>query len=350
MTLAALSLTGCQMGYIVNNGYEQFKLLGSSIPIEQILKDPNVDAATKEKLKLAMEAKQFAETRLSLKQTKNYSSYVDLKRPYVTYIVSASPKDELKYYTWHFPIVGSVPYKGYFEKKKADKEAEGLKEEGYDTYVRGVSAYSTVGWFTDPVLSSMMRYSDYDLVNTIIHETVHATLYISNNANFNERMATYLGDLGTKLFYEEKRQNVDAVLKQVKLENEDQLQFSLFLSKNLKELEDWYKAHKKDADMLTTREAQFQKIKDNFKKDLKPKLKTDKYDYFAELKFNNAQLLGYKLYMNDLSDFEKLTLIFKNDFQKIIKYCVSLKKSKDPEKDLKAFVNSSLNSKDSSHP
>lgn len=313
-------------------------MLSSSLPIETVLKDPHVSQETKDKLRLALEAKLFAESRLHLKATKNYTSFVDLKRPYVTYIVSAAPKNELKYYTWHFPIIGTVPYKGYFKKEKADKEAAELREEGLDTYVRGVSAFSTVGWFTDPVLSSMMRYSEYDLVNTIIHETVHATLYISSNANFNERLATYLGDLGTKLFYEEKRKNAAETLNLVKMENADQALFSQFLSEQLKELEDWYKTHGQDANLLVAREAQFQKIKDNFTKNVRPKLKTDKYTRFAELNFNNAQLLGYKLYMNDLSDFEKLTVIFKNDYKKIIEYCISLKESKDPEKSLKAFI------------
>ena len=136
--------------------------------------------------------------RTKSKKTKNYSTFVNLHRPYVTYIVSAAPKNELKYYTWYFPIIGSVPYKGYFNEAGANGEARDLASEGYDTYVRGVTAYSTLGWFKDPILSSMLAYSDYDMVNTIIHETVHTTIYIKSNANFNERLASYLGDLGAR--------------------------------------------------------------------------------------------------------------------------------------------------------
>jgi predicted aminopeptidase len=338
LIVAAVFLNGCQIGYLVNNGYEQAKLLNSRVPIKKILKDPSVDEVTKGKLSLAMDAKDFAQNRLHLKNTKNYTTYVDLKRPYVTYIVSAAPKDELKFYTWYFPIVGSVPYKGYFQKSKADHEADNLARKGYDVYVRGVSAYSTLGWFNDPVLSSMVRYSDYDLVNTIIHETVHATLYISSNANFNERLATFLGDLGARLYYQEKRPDQLKTLDELKFEDNDQRIFSLYISEQIKDLERWYQAHGKDNDLITTREEQFKKIKDVFKKDILPQLKTPKYTHFGETSLNNAKLMGYKLYMNDLGDFEKLSQIFNNDYEKILNYCRSLAKSKNPESTLKTFI------------
>jgi predicted aminopeptidase len=338
LLVAAVLLNGCQIGYLVNNGYEQAKLLNSRVPIKKILQDPNVDETTKTKLALAMDAKDFAQNRLHLKSTKNYTTYVDLKRPYVTYIVSAAPKDELKFYTWYFPIVGSVPYKGYFQKSKADHEADSLANEGYDVYVRGVSAYSTLGWFNDPVLSSMVRYSDYDLVNTIIHETVHATLYISSNANFNERLATFLGDLGARLYYQEKRPDQLKTLDEMKFEDNDQRIFSAYISQQIKELEIWYKDHREDSDLLTTREEQFKKIKDLFTKDILPQLKTTKFSHFGETTLNNAKLMGYKLYMNDLGDFEKLSQIFNNDYEKILNYCRSLAKSKNPESTLKTFI------------
>ncbi|MBY0316165.1 MAG: aminopeptidase [Bdellovibrionales bacterium] len=323
------------MGYILNNGYQQMKLLNSRVAVEKIIADPKIEADVKRKLKLAIEAKEFAENELHLKKTKNYLTYVDLHRPYVTYIVSAAPKNELKYYTWYFPIIGSVPYKGYFTEKGARDEAKDLADEGYDTYVRGVSAYSTLGWFNDPILSSMMRYSDYDLVNTIIHETVHATLYIADNANFNERLATYLGDLGASLFYK-KIGNGSAVLTEAEEDSHDQKLFSEFISKEIKDLEDWYGQHKEDA--VQGREARFTAIKEKYKKDLKPKLKSNRYDSFADAELNNAKLLGYKLYMNDLNDFEKLSAKLDHDFQKILDFCKGLEKEKAPEDALKKFI------------
>ena len=222
----------------------------------------------------------------------------------------------------------------------ANDLAKELQEQNYDTYVRGVSAFSTLGWFRDPVLSSMVNYQDMDLVNTIIHETVHATLYISGNANFNERLATYLGDLGTRLFYQQKGEELYKQVAQTIADDEhDQKAFTEFISKEIKNLELWYQAHKNDSDILTTREQQFSVIKQNFLKTVQSQLKTKRYANFDKAEINNARLLGFKLYLNDLSDFQKLNDYFKSDFAKILEYCKSLEDEKDPEDSLKKFVN-----------
>jgi len=333
------ALNGCSIGYLLNNANHQIRMLRSAVPLDDVLADPKVDEATKNKLRIAREAKKFAEDTLKLAHTKNYDSFVQLDGPYVTYIVSAAPKTELKYYTWYFPIVGHVPYKGYFVKQGALDEAADLKKEGYDTYVRGVTAFSTLGWFKDPVLSSMMSYEEYELVNTIIHETVHATLYISSNAGFNERLATYLGDLGTKIFYEQKQKD-HPLLAEIQKDSEDSKIFGEYISARVKKLDQWYKDHKNDPKILELRDKEFQSIRDDYKKDVIPRLKTDKYTRFADSEINNARLMGYKLYVNDLGDFAKLSAIFKNDFTEILKYCKSLADAKDPEKTLKDFVSS----------
>jgi len=331
------SLCGCSVGYLVKNAYHQSRLLQSAVPVEKLLQDPKIDETTKNKLLLATEAKNFAEGPLKLKKTKNYSTFAQLDGPYVTYIVSAAPKNELKYYTWYFPIVGTVPYKGYFVKEGAVDEASDLEKDGLDVYVRGVTAFSTLGWFTDPILSSMLAYTDYDLVNTIIHETVHSTLYLKGGANFNERLANYLGDLGAQLYYESKGAAAP-IMETVKKENADQKLFGQYISAKIKNLENWYKENKDSPTVLKDREAQFENIKKDFQAEILPKLQTEKFKKFHEGKINNARLLGYKLYMNDLEDFEKLTVIFNKDFDKIIAYCKSLEGEKDPEKALKEFI------------
>ena len=112
-------------------------------------------------------AKAFGEDELGLKQSKNYTSFIQLDEPYVTYIVQAAEAFSLKPYHWHFPFVGDVPYKGYFKKNLAEEEAASLDKNLYDTSIRGVSAYSTLGWFEDSILSSMLRYEDHDLVDGV---------------------------------------------------------------------------------------------------------------------------------------------------------------------------------------
>ncbi|NJL24961.1 MAG: aminopeptidase, partial [Calothrix sp. SM1_5_4] len=194
--LAAVALAGavgCHTGYYLHGAYNQSKLLHQRRPIEHALRDSRLSEESKRKLRLVQEVKKFAEEDLKLKPSRNYTTFVQLDEPYVTYIVQASDAWELKPYLWHFPLVGKVPYKGYFRKALAEEEAAGFDRSKYDVFVRGVSAYSTLGWLQDSVLSSMLRYDDTDLVETIIHETLHTTLYIKSAAEFNERMATFMG-------------------------------------------------------------------------------------------------------------------------------------------------------------
>src|SRR5690606_3806447 len=123
----------------------------------------------------------------------NYSEVAWLDRRYVSWTVSASDPWRLQPYEWSFPIVGRVPYLGFFKEEEAREKEQELIQKGLDTYLRGVSAYSTLGWFEDPLLSSMLNYEDHVLAETLIHELVHTTIWIKNSTDFNERLASYLG-------------------------------------------------------------------------------------------------------------------------------------------------------------
>lgn len=325
------------MGYLFQSAYNQVKLLNARVPMDEALKDPNLSPEEKRKLLLAQEVRQFAETELHLVTSKNYSSYVKLERPYVTYVVSAAPKWELKHHEWSYPLVGKMPYKGYFNEADAKTEELELQKQNLDTFMRGVSAYSTLGWFNDPLLSSMLRYQDFDLVNTIIHETVHATLYIKNSADFNERLANFLGMKGAELFYLKKEGPDSPTLKWVKNDNEDDKRFSEFISGELKNLSSWYKTLPETNRTEAVREEQFHAIQIRFEKDLMPQMKTESYKKFKDLKLNNARLLIYKTYMQDLSDFDKLYESVGRDFGKFLEKCKALEGVKDPATALKSL-------------
>lgn len=336
--LSAVLLSSCQINYIVKSAYNQFSMMNSQVSLDEALKDPKLTDEQKRKIQLAQKAREFAETELALKPTKNYTKFVLLDRPYVTYVVSAAPKWKLEAYKWHYPIVGSMPYKGFFNEEDAKKEQESLKEENLDTYMRGVSAYSTLGWFKDPLLSSMLQYKDYDLVNTIIHETVHATLYIKHEADFNERMAVFLGNKGAEMFYLKLEGPNSPTLATVKNENGDDKLFSTWLSVKLKALQAWYENLPKDQQIEEKRQEQFKQLQEDFKKELLPQLKTDTYKKFQDIKLNNARLLVYRTYMQDLGDFEKLYDKVGGDFKKFVDECKSLEKEKDPVEALKKKI------------
>lgn len=333
--LAACLLSGCQIGYLVKSAYSQADLLRRRVPLEEALKDPALTNEQKRKLLLAREAREFAEKSLGLKSTQNYTSYVQLDRPYVTYVVSAALKSELKPYNWNYPVVGSLPYKGYFNPADAKEEADALRAENLDVYVRGVSAYSTLGWFRDPLLSSMLAYRDHQLVNTIIHETVHATIYIKSEADFNERLATFIGNKGAEAFYRAKEGATGKTLARMADENRDDRVFSEFIGRELDSLERWYEERKTTAIPEPVRTERLGELKNRFLKDVRPKMSSaDSYKNFETAELNNARLLTYRLYYENLDDFEAVFQKLGGDFQKMLAFCKSLETADDPKADL----------------
>ena len=334
--LASLGLTGCQFGYYFKSAVSQMQLLNNKIPLAEALKDPSLKESDKKKLLLSQKVREFAEGRLHLQSTKNYTSFVKLDRPYVTYVVSASPKWELKHHLWKFPFVGRMPYKGFFNEAEAKEEEASLKEQDLDTFVRGVSAYSTLGWFRDPLLSSMLSYKEYELVNTLIHETVHATIFIKNSADFNERLAVFLGNKGMEMFYLQEEGPDSPTLKIAQAENEDDKIFSEFISREIGELEKWYERQSVKDEAV--RSERLRDIQQKFTREIEPRMKSQSYSKFKNLTLNNARLLMYKTYMQDLSDFESLYEQSGRSFDEFLRRCRALENSLKPEEDLKKLV------------
>jgi predicted aminopeptidase len=338
LTLTALSGTlGCQLGYYLHSGYYQTKLISSRIRIQEALESPKLNEEQKRKLRLVQEVKAFAESKLGLKPSRNYTGFVELNDPYVTYIVQVAYARELKPYLWKFPFVGEVPYKGYFKKSLAEEEAASFPKDQFDTYVRGVSAYSTLGWFQDSVLSSMLRYEDYELAEVIIHETVHTTLFIKSAAEFNERMATFLGQEGMKLFYREKGEAGADALRKAENDSHDQKLFSEFITREIQDLRKWY-ADNKDKFTPEAKAARLAQIKTRFLTELKPRFKGVGYRDFERHELNNALILAYQTYEYSLADFEKLHHHFGDDFQKTLNYLKGFADSPKPAQALKDFV------------
>lgn len=315
----------------MKSAYSQADLLRRRVPIEDALKDPHLTAEQKAKLVLAQEARVFAESDLGLAHTKNYTTYVQLDAPYVTWVVSAAPKDELTHFLWHYPLVGSMPYKGFFDPKSAEDQAADLRADGLDTYIRSVTAYSTLGWFKDPVLSSMLGYKDYDLVSAIIHETTHATVFIKSEADFNERLATFIGNKGAEAFYLKREGAQGATLRKMNDDAEDERLFGEFISRELDSLEAWYKERKGTPIAEADRLARIQQIQSRFVAEVKPRLRAPQdFARFEKSELNNARLLTYRLYFQDLSQFQKVFDKLGRDFSKMLAFCKSLEKADDP--------------------
>lgn len=329
-----MTLSSCQLGYIIENAYYQVNILCKRIPLDEAIQNTS-SVDTKQKLELIKSVREYAKNELGLNVDKNYSTYVELNRDYVTYVVSAAQKNKLEPYKWNFPIVGNVPYKGYFTLEKAKKFQMSLEEEKeLDTYLRGVSAFSTLGWFNDPVLSSMLKYSDYDLVSTIIHESVHATFYFKSQAEFNETAASFLGNLGASLFYRNVKKSEKEIIN-AKQKQTDDLIFSEFITKEINALRKWYEENQNKSDLMNLRELKYEEIKNKFSKEIRPQLSTASYLNFEKIKLNNARLLIYETYMKNFDDLEALYKLKKSDFRELTMFLKSLEKSNSPQEEIK---------------
>lgn len=172
----------------------QLNIVWNARPVEEVLADPAFPDSLKSRLRLIDDIRRFAIDSLGLTDTDNYKTVFDQKGEEVMWVVNAAEAYRLKPKTWDFPVVGSVPYKGYFDKQKAIDEAKKLKDEGWDVSIRNPGGWSTLGWFTDPILTGMLDRSEGDLASLIIHEMVHATLWVPDSVEFNENLASFIGD------------------------------------------------------------------------------------------------------------------------------------------------------------
>jgi predicted aminopeptidase len=178
----------------------QIKILYDAEPIEKKLADAYFPDSLKAKLLLIQEIKKFAHDSLGLIVSKNYSKVYDQKGKPVLWVITACRAFSMQAYEWNFPLLGNVSYKGFFEKERGEPEVRRLENVGYDVEYRTVTGWSTLGWFEDPILSNMLRRSEGQLAELIIHELTHTTLYLPGSVDYNENFATYVGEKGAIQF------------------------------------------------------------------------------------------------------------------------------------------------------
>ncbi|MCH7854032.1 MAG: aminopeptidase [Proteobacteria bacterium] len=194
-TVGVLQIGGC---YYFQAASGQMEILRKRTPISEVIEDAGSSAQLRQRLAMVQEARQFAVAELLLPDNESYRTFVDLERDYVVWNVIAAPEFSLRAKTWCYPIVGCVAYRGYFSEKAAKKHAEKLRAKDYDVFVGGVIAYSTLGRFADPVLNTMMRWSDTELVSVLFHELAHQRLFIKGETGFNESFATAVAEIGVE--------------------------------------------------------------------------------------------------------------------------------------------------------
>jgi predicted aminopeptidase len=320
--IVIFTLINCKLiSYGIGQAKGQLKILSNTVPIKDILDDPKAPDSLKKRLMFLSEIKEFAIDSLKLKDTKNYQKLYDQKGKPILWVVIASDKYELKALKWDFPIIGSFDYKGFFDYQKAVNLENELKTKGYDTEISEVAAWSTLGWFKDPILSSMLFRSDGGLADLIIHEMTHNTIFIKNNHELSENLANFIGKHGAEAFIDFKygissAEHVTFQERQTYLER-----YNHYMVKSVNKLNNLYQsdAFKSSAN------------KDSLKLNLLTNIHLAKDSLYIGLKNiskpsisktnipNNSFFVGYQTYNSKQSNFEtELKEKYNNNFKQYL--------------------------------
>ena len=296
-------LSACSPFYVLRAAYEEGKILWRREPITQFLEKPDVNQDTQEKLKLVLAVREYARDVLKMNVGGSYASYSYVDRPDLTFILTAAPKTELKPYTWWFLIVGRVPYKGYFSRADADAAATDLQSEGYDTNIRPSAAFSTLGWFDDPLLSHLLRYDKVTLTEIVFHELFHNTLYVKGAGAFNESVANFVGSRAAIDFFRERFGDGSAEHQRAINAWQEELEFSDFIEKLGETLSELYGKDISLEEKLRLREEIFERGKKEWEERIAGRPR-QRFRDFAKQPLNNAVIIHYLLYLKNLKLFE----------------------------------------------
>jgi predicted aminopeptidase len=289
----ALQLTGC---YLTRQGYRQVGLLMSREPIEKALKKDTVSPRDREKLLFTKDVLAYARS-AGLNVGSSYNDYVQLDGDAVSYVVQAAKPTAMELKTWWFPVVGSVPYLGFFDRGDREKEAIELERQGFEVHRGSVAAYSSLGWFSDPVFSSMLRRSDVELAHLYFHELTHRTIWLRDGVEFNENLAEFVADVLTQDFFTHLDRGKE--LGQLKHAQKDYELFKVWLLQLRKSLGESLEtsAGRPESERIKLKNEAI-----SFAVSKKPAFK--RVDFVGSGQWNNARILAAGLYSPDTEAFE----------------------------------------------
>jgi predicted aminopeptidase len=305
-----LVLGACNPVYVARAGWAQAQILASREPLPAVMADPNTDEATRGKLRLVWDARRFAIEELGFRNAGDaYTSVAHLPSDTLALVLSAAHRDRLAFRTWWFPVAGRVPYRAYFSESAALRARDALEAEGYDTYLRPTAAFSTLGWFADPVYSTMLRQDEVGVVTTVLHELAHNHLYLGGHGRFNESFASFAGYAAAIEFFCRREGGGHDTLKCLRAR--DRWHDARVVSRFLMALEEEVRAiyAREDlasAEKIERRNRSYAGALARFRGEVQPSLRATTYDYLAREELNNATLLARTLYFHRLDDFDRL--------------------------------------------
>lgn len=327
---------GCGFGYYLHLLRGQISVVTNVIEVDDYRASTN-DSSIVGKLAIVDSLLLFAK-QIGLNTEKNYQSYFDTRGRPISWNISASRPDTFKSYLWTFPIVGSLPYKGFFDKNRAEKEYLLLKNLNYDVHLSPVSAYSTLGYFSDPLLSTMLNLKVGSLSELLFHELTHSTVYLEDMTDFNESFASFVGVKATEEFLNRQFGPNSEYLNEFFKSLDDSKRFRSFMEIVVSRLDSLYSSQSSREAKIYKRNLIFNEEKFRFSEEL-GEYNNSNYKIFLEWDVNNARLLSYKRYNSSMPNFESVYKTFDKSIAKMISLVVACSKMKVPVYCLKENFN-----------
>lgn len=293
--------------YLLRAGYEEARILLARRAIAEIVADSSVDALTRGKLQLVLEARAFARDSLGLPPKAAFTQFTQLRTDTLVLVLSGARPDWLEPVLWRFPLVGRLPYKGYFRLEDALQAERELRAEGFDTYLRPASAFSTLGWFNDPLLSTTLAQDSVSLVNTVIHELTHNRYFASGQAEFNESFANFVGARGAQAFFASRGDSLRAL--QAAAAWTDERGLAVFWGTLYRSLDSAFKAHPGDslrARRIALRDSTYRVARRQLVDSVAATWLTIAPAYAERVRLDNSALLARRVYLTDLEAYERV--------------------------------------------
>lgn len=288
--------------YLTRAGIEQTRILEARRPIAEMIRDQHTDPGTRELLQVVLDARDFA-AEIGYAAGETYTTYADIGRDTLLLVLSASPRDCLCPHLWKYPIVGRIPYKGFFDPAMARKEAERLERRGFDIYLRPAGAFSTLGWFNDPLYSTALSRDSVELAATVLHEIAHNTLYVKSATPFNESFAQLAGYRGAEAFF--RRRGSVAAAEQAANRWTDEVVLSGYYGELGNRLDSLYSTVHDSVAVDSGRAELGRWAREQLQGPVGAQLKTYTIGPMTERPINNARIIAARIYRTRLVLFEE---------------------------------------------
>ena len=300
--LSTAYLSSGEVRYLWRAGMEETRILGSRKPLEELVRDSNLTPGRRAQLELVLEARAYA-AEIGFEAKETYTTFSDVGRDTLLLVLSASPRNCICPHTWKYPIVGRVPYKGFFDQQVARKTADEFAARGFDTYLRPAGAFSTLGWFEDPLLSTALTRDSVELVALVLHEIAHNSLYVKSATPFNESFAQFAGYRAAEKFFRDRGDSASAASAADRWL--DEIVLGRYYTELVTRLRAFYDSRPDSAAVDSGRAAIGTWAREQLEGPVGSQLRTIRIGKLPDRPVNNARLVGALIYRTDLELFEQ---------------------------------------------